>query len=100
MRQRRQGFRLGHAFLQAFEITLRFVVAAQVQHSRLGECPFEMAVADLRALGTVAFAGGFGFTFDQATVGSELLYRVEAVDIADFIKDSQRQDAADAGDGA
>ena len=75
------------------------VIAAQEQGSGVAKGPFEMAIADLGALGAAAFAGGLRLAFDQTTVGRKLLDGVEAVDISDVIEDGQCQNTANIGNG-
>jgi hypothetical protein len=59
-----------------------------------------MGVADFVALGAIGFASGFGFTLDQANIGREFLNGLKALDIADLVKDNDRQNTAHTGNGA
>ena len=55
-----------------------------------------MGVTDLGAGGAIGFAGRFRLAFHQAGIRGKLLHPVKAMDIADFIKDGERQNLSDA----
>ena len=78
---------------------MRFRVAAKMTYHRLGEGPLQMGIADLVALGTVTLADRLGLALDQAAIGSELLDRIKAIDVADLIQDREREDTANAVNG-
>ncbi len=58
-----------------------------------------MGITDFVALGAVDLAGGLRFALHQASVGGELLNGLETLNIADFVENGQRQDAAHARNG-
>lgn len=59
-----------------------------------------MGIADFIALSAVAFTRRFSFTLNQAAIGCKILYRVKTSNAADFIKDGQRHNAANAGEAS
>lgn len=57
-----------------------------------------MRIANFVALSAIGFTSGLSFAFDKSGVRSKLLHRFEALNIADFVKDGQREYATNAGD--
>ena len=97
MGQDGQGLALAVFFLQTREVFLPCWIVAQTQHSRFGERPLEVGMADLGASRAVAFPGGFLGAFHQATVRDKILPPWEAVDVMDFIEQHPTEDLANAG---
>ena len=56
-------------------------IKAHEHDSRLGECPLEMCITDLGATCAFFLIGGFVATFYLTAIGSELLHRLETVDV-------------------
>src|SRR4030095_2223082 len=73
--------RLGPAVLapQPFDDCAPVGALAQKRHRGFREGPLQMDVANLRAPGAVALAGGLPSTLHQAAVGGKILHGGEAV---------------------
>ena len=81
----RQGFSLAVFFLEFDEEFLSLGMIPPEEDSRFGERPLERRLADCCPRGSRAFAGRFLGTLDETTLGSELLYPREAVDVVDCV---------------
>ena len=85
--------------LQAGELVLARRIVPSQQDSGFREGPLERGIADLRAGGPIACAGGFLGTFDEPAIGHDILDPWAAGDVMHLIEQDQTQNLADAGNG-
>ena len=80
------------------ELLTRIVPPQKTNHS-LGECPFEVGVADLGTAGSeLATTGALG-ALDQTGVRSEFLHTRKTVNVVDLMKQGERNDRTDTWNG-
>jgi hypothetical protein len=90
----REGFALAVFADQAAEIVLGLFVDLDEETGCLGECPFEVDVADLGVLGAELFASRLSGAFDEAAVGDKILDPGETPDVVDLVEEDEAEDLA------
>ncbi len=95
----REGFSLAMFVCQSVEVFFPLLIALEEECSGFAEGPFEMSIADLFTACAGLFAVGLLGALDEPGIGSEILYRREAVDVFDLVEDNKAQDFTNSGDG-
>jgi hypothetical protein len=99
MRYDGQRFALAMVVLHAGAIVLARRLVPQTQDSGVRDGPRAIGMADLRACGPIACAGGCLGTCDASALGHEILDPREAAEVMHRIEQDHTQHLAEAGNG-